>query len=162
MFSVYFNLWMTYRRCVMIVDFVLECFCCSRILSQIYSWAAYLRVQTTSPTVMVATISVSVNSRVMVDGGSPPCFWINLLPSNVMTLLTLRPSKVSSSNSLPNSNEISDVLNVDDVIKVYFSPSFFNSTVGETEFPILRRTNPTPANNKKIKQTISKANSKHN
>lgn len=111
----------------------------------LYSWAAYLRVQTTSLTFMVATMSFSPNSRMISDAGSPPCFWISLLPSNVMTLFTWRPSKVSSSNSLPNSNEISEFLNVDDVTKVNLSPSFFNSTVGETEFPILRRTNPTPA-----------------
>jgi len=110
----------------------------------IYSTAAYLRVQVTSLTVMVATNSFSVNSRMMVDGGSPPTSWINLFPSSLITLFTLRPSIVSSSNSSPNLNVMVDVLNVDDVTKEYWSPSFFNSTVGLTELPILRRTKPTP------------------
>lgn len=128
------------------IEFVLECFSWWNTgVCIIYSWAIYLRVQTTSLTFIVAIISLSPNSRIISDGGSPPCFWINLLPSNVITLFTVRPSNVSSSNSLPNSNEISEFLNVLDVTSVYVSPSFFNSTVGVTEFPILRSTNPTPA-----------------
>lgn len=114
---------------------------CMRV---VYSAATYLRVHTTSFTFMVATICFSSNSRTISQAGSPPCLWINLLPSNVQTLLTVRPSMVSSSNSLPNSNVISVFLNVDDVTNVNLSPSFFNSTVGDTELPILRRTNPTP------------------
>lgn len=115
-------------------------------MRQIYSSTLYLRMQVTSLTFMVAFISLSLNSRMISDAGSPPTLWINLFgPSNLMTLLTSRPSKVSSSNSLPGSNSSSCDLNVDDVINLYLlSPNFFNSTVGVTVFPTLRRNQPTP------------------
>lgn len=165
-FSLYWNVFFSFflfplnRFFVVVVSFLKCCCCCSEWILSVgwcfffYSWAAYLRVQVTSPTVMVATNSLSLNSRIMVDGGVPSCLWMNLLPSNVTVLLTLRPSNVSSSNSSPNLNVMVDVLNVDDVTKVYWSPSFFNSTVGVVEFPILRRTNPTPA--QKIKEKKEK------
>lgn len=115
-------------------------------MRQIYSSTLYLRMQVTSLTFMVAFISLSLNSRMISDAGSPPTLWINLFgPSNVMILLTSRPSKVSSSNSLLGSNSSSCDLNVDDVINLYLlSPNFFNSTVGVTVFPTLRRNQPTP------------------
>src|SRR5512143_3924478 len=94
--------------------------------------------------VRVVINSESVNSRTMVDGLSPFCSCTNLLPSIVQTDFTLRPSKVSSSNSSPNLNEMVEVLKVEEVVNVYTSPSFFNSTVGDTELPILRSTMPTP------------------
>uniref|UniRef100_A0A2M4DH30 Putative secreted protein n=1 Tax=Anopheles darlingi TaxID=43151 RepID=A0A2M4DH30_ANODA len=80
----------------------------------------------------------------MVVGFSPFCSWISLLPSNVHTDLTVRPSTVSSSNSSPSLNLIVVFLKVDKVLNVYSSPFFTSSTVGEMLLPSLRRTIPTP------------------
>lgn len=124
-------------------------------LRWLFSWfysalIRYLRVQTTSLpslsfTFIKAIISFSPNSRIMVDFGSPPWFWVNLLPSSVITLFTSRSSNVVSSNSLPNSNSISVSLNVDVVINLYrLFGNLRNSTVGETVFPMRRRNQPTP------------------
>lgn len=99
----------------------------------------YLKVNPTSLTVMVSTISLPRNSRIIVESGLPLCLWIILPSSNVTTLLTMRPSKVSSSNSLPNSNVLWTFLNPQFVISVNFlSGSFFNSTIGKYRFVVAR------------------------
>lgn len=67
-----------------------------------YGMALYFRTHTTLPMVMVATHSSGVNTRTIFDGFSPRCSCVNVLPSKVHTLFTLRPSMVSSSNSSPN------------------------------------------------------------
>lgn len=136
--------------CISVYDFlVLECFYYSFkfflwVPKSNYSWTTYLRVHTTSPTHIVVINSFSVNSRITVDDGLPICFWMNLLPSFVTVLLTLRPSLVSSSYSSSNLNVSEKLLIFDVVTKVYWSPSFFNSMVATDEFASLRRTNPTP------------------
>lgn len=93
---------------------------------------------------------VSVNSRTMVDGLSPFCTCVRVSPFIVHTDFTLRPSMVSSSNSSSNLKEITVVLKVDDVHRVYtLSSPFFNSTVGLRLLPIFRSTKPTPKSYKK-------------
>lgn len=90
---------------------------------QTYGIALYTRLHSISPRVMVAVHWSAVKVRTMVDGLSPPCFCVNVSPSSVHTLFTLRPSMVSSSNSSPNLKAIFVFLNVDSVVSVNVSPS---------------------------------------
>lgn len=72
------------------------------------------------------------------------CVCNSLLPSWVMTDLALRPSKVSSSNSSPNLNEIDEFLNVELDDSTYFSSLLVSSTTGDTLLPTFRVNKPTP------------------
>lgn len=57
----------------------------------------------------------------MVDSGSPFMTWVILLPSRVITDLTLVPSPRSSSNSSPNLNLMVVVFSIVAVVMVYSS-----------------------------------------
>ena len=57
----------------------------------------------------------------MVDSGSPFMTWVILLPSRVITDLTLVPSPRSSSNSSPNLNLMVVVFSIVVVVMVYSS-----------------------------------------
>lgn len=99
---------------------------------------------------LTAFISVAVNSLSIVVSFSPFCTCTSLLPSKVQTLFTFLPSTVSSSNSSPSLNFISEFLKVLLVFSVY-TPSFsVNSTIGLTLLPILRVTIPTPERRRKL------------
>lgn len=133
-------------------------FCFWILFARNHSWTVYLRVHVTSLTVMVTINSFSVNSRTVTDVGVPTCVWMNLFPSRVTVLLTLRPSIDSSSNSSSSLNEKLKVLTGDDIVNVYRSPSCFNSMVDFTEFASLRRTNPTPVSKEERKKYLACAN----
>jgi hypothetical protein len=98
------------------------------------------------PTILISS-SVKVLSMTV---SLPPlgsfCTSCSVFPSTVMTLLTFLPSGVSWSNSTPGLNLSTTFLNVEVEVRVYSSPSLFNSATGETALPILRVTRPTPAN----------------
>lgn len=111
-------------------------------------------------TVIETVISLSLNSRMMVNGPLPTIFWINFFPSNVIIHLNsgipnffidcIIVGKRNDSlfctqlNSLSSSNVISEILDVDDVVISLYLPSesFFNSTVGNLR--VETPTNPFP------------------
>lgn len=118
--------------------------------------AVYLRTHVTFFKAMVQTHSVSVNSRTMAASASPFCVCVNLLPSNVKTVFTLRPSMVSSTNSSSNLNVSTAVLTADWVVKVYVpSSALVRKMVGLADAAILRMIMLTPAGQKIISSKIS-------
>lgn len=118
-------------------------YCLSRSCHSLFKAQSFLYslTHTTSLALQVVISLSPVNSRMISTGVSPSCFWINLLPSWVMTVLQFTPSILFSSNSSPSLNSITEFLKVETVLTTTVpSPLTLISIVGVVFTATLRIT----------------------